>query len=175
MHIFVFLIFHPFFQGGQLTPFAPMCGRPCMDWVRKLWAELSFEKRPSRARCASIFLQTRSCPVPLISVLPKLPVFPFSFFSHFSPPHLPQNPVTESLDSAVSCSQGPLRLSVHWDDLIFKEVFQAGESCLVMITIRLLAFHLDNLFGSTNRLDPTDLKSGWVRTQGPGGNRHLCM
>jgi len=25
-----FLIFHPLFQGGQLTPFAPMCGRP---WV----------------------------------------------------------------------------------------------------------------------------------------------
>ena len=23
---FRFLIFHPFFQGGQLTPFAPMCG-----------------------------------------------------------------------------------------------------------------------------------------------------
>ena len=28
---FRFLIFHPFFQGGQLTPFAPMCGRP---WSR---------------------------------------------------------------------------------------------------------------------------------------------
>ena len=25
---FRFLIFHPFFQGGQLTPFATMCGRP---------------------------------------------------------------------------------------------------------------------------------------------------
>jgi len=25
---FRFLIFHPFFQGGQLTPFASMCGRP---------------------------------------------------------------------------------------------------------------------------------------------------
>jgi len=24
-----FLIFYPFFQGGQLTPFAPMCGPPC--------------------------------------------------------------------------------------------------------------------------------------------------
>ena len=24
-----FLNFHPFFQAGQLTPFAPMCGRPC--------------------------------------------------------------------------------------------------------------------------------------------------
>ena len=28
---FRFLIFHPFFQVGQLTPFAPMCGRPCLD------------------------------------------------------------------------------------------------------------------------------------------------
>jgi len=27
---FRFLIFHPFFKGGQLTPFAPMCGRP---WI----------------------------------------------------------------------------------------------------------------------------------------------
>ena len=26
---FRFLIFHPFFPGDQLTPFAPMCGRPC--------------------------------------------------------------------------------------------------------------------------------------------------
>ena len=25
---FRFLIFHPFFQGGQLTPSAPMCGCP---------------------------------------------------------------------------------------------------------------------------------------------------
>jgi len=25
---FRFLIFHPFFPGGKLTPFAPMCGRP---------------------------------------------------------------------------------------------------------------------------------------------------
>jgi len=25
---FRFLIFHPFFQEGQLTPFAPVCGRP---------------------------------------------------------------------------------------------------------------------------------------------------
>jgi len=25
---FRFLIFHPFFQGGELTPFAPMCERP---------------------------------------------------------------------------------------------------------------------------------------------------
>jgi len=25
---FLLLIFHPFVQGGQLTPFAPMCGRP---------------------------------------------------------------------------------------------------------------------------------------------------
>jgi len=24
------LVFHPFFQGGQLTPFAPTCGRPCV-------------------------------------------------------------------------------------------------------------------------------------------------
>jgi len=31
-----------------------------------------------------------------------------------------------------------------------------------MITIRLLIFHLDNLVASTNRLDPTDLRSGWV-------------
>ena len=29
---FRFLIFHPFFQGGQLTPFAPMCGRPWSHW-----------------------------------------------------------------------------------------------------------------------------------------------
>jgi len=29
--MFRFLIFHPFFQGGQLTPFAPMCGRPCQN------------------------------------------------------------------------------------------------------------------------------------------------
>jgi len=29
---FRFLIFHPFFKGGgQLTPFAPMCGRPCAE------------------------------------------------------------------------------------------------------------------------------------------------
>jgi len=26
---FCFLIFHPFFQGGQLTQFALMCGHPC--------------------------------------------------------------------------------------------------------------------------------------------------
>ena len=26
---FRFLIFYPFFPGDQLTPFAPMCGRPC--------------------------------------------------------------------------------------------------------------------------------------------------
>ena len=24
---FRFVIFYPYFQGGQLTPFAPMCGR----------------------------------------------------------------------------------------------------------------------------------------------------
>jgi len=30
---FCFLIFYPFFQGGQLTPFAPMCGRPWVDGV----------------------------------------------------------------------------------------------------------------------------------------------
>jgi len=29
---FRFLIFYQFFQGDQLTPFAPMCGRP---WVRQ--------------------------------------------------------------------------------------------------------------------------------------------
>ena len=28
LHFFRFLIFHPFSHGGQLTPFAPMCGRP---------------------------------------------------------------------------------------------------------------------------------------------------
>jgi len=44
-----------------------------------------------------------------------------------------------------------------------------------MIFVRLLTFHLDNLVGSTNGLDPTDLKSGRVRTQGPGGNRRLCF
>jgi len=27
--MFLLFNFHPFFQGGQLTPFAPMCGRPC--------------------------------------------------------------------------------------------------------------------------------------------------
>jgi len=27
----LFLFFHQFFQGGQRTPFAPMCGRPCAD------------------------------------------------------------------------------------------------------------------------------------------------
>jgi len=26
--MFHFLVFHPFFRGNQLTPFAPMCGRP---------------------------------------------------------------------------------------------------------------------------------------------------
>jgi len=31
-----------------------------------------------------------------------------------------------------------------------------------MIFIRLLTFHLDNLVGSTNGLDPADLKSGRV-------------
>jgi len=31
-----------------------------------------------------------------------------------------------------------------------------------MITIRSLTFHLDNLVGSTNMLDPKDLKSGRV-------------
>ena len=31
--IFRFLIFHPFLQGGQLTPFAPMCGRPCLTLI----------------------------------------------------------------------------------------------------------------------------------------------
>ena len=36
-----------------------------------------------------------------------------------------------------------------------------------------ITFHLDNLFGSTNGLDPTDLKSGRVLTQGPGQNRRL--
>jgi len=30
LHVFCFIIFHPFFQGGQLTPFAPMCGRACV-------------------------------------------------------------------------------------------------------------------------------------------------
>jgi len=33
-----------------------------------------------------------------------------------------------------------------------------GKSRLVMIFIRLLAFYVDNLVGSTNGLDPTDLK-----------------
>jgi len=38
--MFRFLIFHPFFQGGQLAPFAPMCGRP---WFLRLrvWLEFS--------------------------------------------------------------------------------------------------------------------------------------
>ena len=27
---FLFLILHPVFQRGQLIPFAPMCGRPCL-------------------------------------------------------------------------------------------------------------------------------------------------
>jgi len=31
---FRFLIFHPYFQGGQLTPFVPMCGRPWTYYVR---------------------------------------------------------------------------------------------------------------------------------------------
>ena len=31
-----FYFFHPFFQGGQLTPFAPMCGRPCLG-VLLVW------------------------------------------------------------------------------------------------------------------------------------------
>ena len=30
---FRFLIFHLFFQGGQPTPFAPMCGRPRLQCV----------------------------------------------------------------------------------------------------------------------------------------------
>ena len=47
-----------------------------------------------------------------------------------------------------------------------------------MITIRLLAFHpivdrLDSL--STIGLDPTDLRSGHIRTQGPGRNRPLSV
>jgi len=45
---------------------------------------------------------------------------------------------------------------------------------MVTIFVRLVTFHLDNLVGSTNGLDPTDLKSGRVWTQDPGGNRRLC-
>jgi len=38
-----------------------------------------------------------------------------------------------------------------------------------MIPNRLVTFHLDNLIGSTNGLDPTNLKRGRVRTQRPVG------
>jgi len=38
-----------------------------------------------------------------------------------------------------------------------------------MIQNRLVTFHLENLIGSTNGLDPTNLKRGRVRTQRPVG------
>jgi len=34
--MFSLLIFHQFFQGDQLTPFAPMCGCPCTLCTRFL-------------------------------------------------------------------------------------------------------------------------------------------
>ena len=50
---FRFLIFHPFFQGGQLTPFAPMYGRPCR-WV------IPFQ--PS-GKCTAVCIEAKSCRV----------------------------------------------------------------------------------------------------------------
>jgi len=34
LHVFAFLIFHSFFQGGHLTAFAFMCGRP---WLQNMF------------------------------------------------------------------------------------------------------------------------------------------
>jgi len=36
--MFSLFIFSSFFQGGQLTPFAPMCGRPCTWPIR--WVDI---------------------------------------------------------------------------------------------------------------------------------------
>ena len=46
---FRFLIFHPFFQGGQLTPFAPMCGRPWLH-SRILQQDMSNMTKKDRKR-----------------------------------------------------------------------------------------------------------------------------
>jgi len=75
-------------------------------------------------------------------------------------PHLPKNQLLGSLEP------GAKRTNYC--------VFYAGKSRLVTF-IRLLTFHLDSFVGSTNALDPTDLKSGRVRPLGPGGNRRLCV
>ena len=48
--LFRFLIFHPFFQGGQLTPFASMCGRPWLHDVARLSQSQSHNSRNCEQR-----------------------------------------------------------------------------------------------------------------------------
>ena len=64
-----FLNFHPFFQGGQLTPFAPMCGRPWKDTSH----EVDTDPLP---------ISPRSFPISLPLLLPRfthLSILLFSF------------------------------------------------------------------------------------------------
>ena len=111
---------------------------------------------------ASIFHQALPAPTPPSLGLTRTFSISFQFppFSRFHSPHLPKNQLLGSLEP------GAKRTNYC--------VFYAGKSRLVTF-IRLLTFHLDSFVGSTNALDPTDFKSGRVRTQGPGGNRRLCV
>jgi len=45
----------------------------------------------------------------------------------------------------------------------------------MVILIRLLIFHLDNLVSFTDGLDPVDLRNGPVQTKGQGVNRYLWL
>ena len=68
---FRFLIFHPFFQGGgQLTPFVPMCGRPCLDMSTGLNAGFTFI--PARSGCCV----TVSIVCPVITSTDRVPLSP---------------------------------------------------------------------------------------------------
>ena len=57
---FRFLIFHPFFQGGQLTPFAAMCGLPWVVVFIFRWYQAEASTAPRRVHYAGCaFMLTR--------------------------------------------------------------------------------------------------------------------
>ena len=63
LYVFAFYFFHPFFQGGQLIPFAPICGRPCGCVAVELGGDRRSRRRASRLGTAT------SCTSPASSVV----------------------------------------------------------------------------------------------------------
>ena len=54
---FRFLFFSSIYPGGQLTPFAPMCGRPCL-FTRHFRLALRAARETARCHCIDYGIDT---------------------------------------------------------------------------------------------------------------------